>query len=182
MEQVSDILNAYSTKGQHVAVFGERGVGKTSIANILAEALAARPGAARPTSVRVGCTAGDIYQDIWIAIFKKLGIEHAPADLLQPEHVRQTLDTLDNPTLVVVNEFDRLSDQATATLFADTIKLLSDEPTMATILLVGVADSIDGLVTDHKSVGRRSSPSADTENVQRGNSKVLSRRVRSVSN
>lgn len=154
MEQVSDILNAYSTKGQHVALFGERGVGKTSIANILAEALAARPGSPRPTSVRVGCTAGDIYEDIWRAVFKKLGIEHEPVELLQPEHVRQLLETLDTPTLVVVDEFDRLADSQTATLFADTIKLLSDEPTKATILLVGVADSIDQLMGDHKSVGR----------------------------
>jgi Cdc6-like AAA superfamily ATPase len=154
LEQVGDILNAYSTKGLHVALFGERGVGKTSIANILAEALATRPGATRPTSVRVGCTAGDIYQDVWVSAFKKLGID-APADeLLQPEHVRDILSNLDTPTLVVLDEFDRLADQQTATLFADTIKLLSDEPTPATILLVGVADSIDGLVADHKSVGR----------------------------
>jgi Cdc6-like AAA superfamily ATPase len=154
LEQVSDILNAYSTKGLHVALFGERGVGKTSIANILAEALGTRPGATRPTSVRVGCTAGDLYQDIWISAFKKLGIEQPTEELLQPEHVRAILANLDTPTLVVIDEFDRLSDQQTATLFADTIKLLSDEPTPATVLLVGVADSLDGLVADHKSVGR----------------------------
>jgi energy-coupling factor transporter ATP-binding protein EcfA2 len=153
MEQVSDVLNAYQAKGQHVALFGERGVGKTSIANILAEALGARPGATRPTSVRVGCTAGDLYQDIWGSIFKKLGIEDHPSNLL-PEQVRQTLADLDTPTLLVIDEFDRLSDPLTSTLFADTIKLLSDEPTMATVLLVGVADSVDELVKDHKSVGR----------------------------
>lgn len=154
MEQVSDILNAYSAKGQHVALFGERGVGKTSIANIIAEALAARPGASRPTSVRVGCTAGDQYHDLWASVFKKLGIVQAADELIQPERIRQVLENLDTPTLIVVDEFDRLSDSETATLFADTIKLLSDEPTMATILLVGVADSLDELVTDHKSVGR----------------------------
>lgn len=154
MEQVGDILNAYSTKGQHVALFGERGVGKTSIANIIAEALGTRPGATRPTSVRVGCTANDIYQDLWISVFKRLGIEHSPEEFLQPDQVRQALEKLDTPTLVVLDEFDRLSNEPTANLFADTIKLLSDEPTMATILLVGVADSIDQLVADHKSVGR----------------------------
>ena len=154
MEQVSDVLNAYGAKGQHVAMFGERGVGKTSIANILADALAARPGSTRPTSVRVGCTAGDIFQDIWASVFRKLGVDHDSENLLQPDHVRRILNDLDNATLVVLDEIDRLSDSQTSTLLADTIKLLSDEPTGATLLLVGVADSVDDLVADHKSVGR----------------------------
>jgi Cdc6-like AAA superfamily ATPase len=153
-EQVSDILNAYNTRGQHVALYGERGVGKTSIANILAEALAARPGASRPTSVRVGCTSTDLYHEVWMSIFKKIGMEHDLAEGLQPEQVRERLAALEHSTLIIVDEFDRIRDQETTTLFADTIKLLSDEPTQATILLVGVADSIDGLVADHKSVGR----------------------------
>lgn len=154
IEQISDILNAYNTRGQHVALYGERGVGKTSIANILADALAARPGSTRPTSVRVGCTTGDIYPDLWSSIFKKIGIEHDLEDLVQPEQVRAHLATLDAPTLIIVDEFDRLKEEQTTALFADTIKLLSDEPTRATMLLVGVADSIDDMVRDHKSVSR----------------------------
>jgi Cdc6-like AAA superfamily ATPase len=153
-EQVSDILGAFHSRGQHVALYGERGVGKTSIANILADALAARPGSTRPTSVRMGCTSGNKYQDLWVSILKKLGIEHDKYEELQPEDVRAYLETLDYPTLIVVDEFDRLADADTATLFADTIKLLSDEPTNATILIVGVGDSIDDLVADHKSVSR----------------------------
>lgn len=154
MEQVSDILNAYNTRGMHVVMYGERGVGKTSIANILADALAARPGARRPTSVRVGCSTTDTYHDIWSTIFKKLGMEQHPAEFLMPEQVREHLEALDTTTLIIVDEFDRLKDVESATLFADTIKLLSDEPTRATILIVGVADSVDELVHDHKSVGR----------------------------
>jgi Cdc6-like AAA superfamily ATPase len=153
-EQMSDILNAYKTRGQHVALYGERGVGKTSIANILADALAARPGATRPTSVRVGCSSSDLYHEIWMSIFKKIGIEHNLADVLQPEQVREQISSLEHPTLIVIDEFDRIRDQETKSLFADTIKLLSDEPTKATILMVGVADAIDGLIADHKSIGR----------------------------
>ena len=154
LEQVGDILNAYNTRGLHVVLYGERGVGKTSIANILADALAQRPGASRPTSVRVGCTSGDVYEDIWNSIFKKIGIAPDRDGLFQPETVRELLETLDTPTLVVIDEFDRIKDMETATMLADTIKLLSDEPTQATILLVGVADKIDDLVEDHKSITR----------------------------
>jgi Cdc6-like AAA superfamily ATPase len=154
IEQVGDILGAFNTRGQHVALYGERGVGKTSIANILADALATRPGSTRPTSVRVGCTSGNKYQDLWVSILKKLGIDLEVYTPLQPEDVREHLATLHDPTLIVVDEFDRLTDVETSTLFADTIKLLSDEPTQATVLLVGVGDSIDDLVYDHKSVAR----------------------------
>jgi Cdc6-like AAA superfamily ATPase len=153
-EQVSDILGALNTRGLHVALYGERGVGKTSIANILADALEARPGSTRPTSVRVGCTFQNKYQDLWVSILKKLGVEHEKYDPLQPETVREYLDSLESPTLIVVDEFDRLTDVDTSTLFADTIKILSDEPTKATLLIVGVGDSIDDLVEDHQSVGR----------------------------
>jgi Cdc6-like AAA superfamily ATPase len=154
IEQVSDILSALNTRGQHVVLYGERGVGKTSLANILADALAARPGAKRPASVRVGCTSGSNYHELWMALFKKLGIDHDQYDELDPEKVRSHLATLETSTLIVVDELDRLKDDNHATMFADTIKLLSDEPTEATILLVGVADSIDDLVKDHKSVAR----------------------------
>lgn len=155
LEQVSDILHAYNTRGQHVAMYGERGVGKTSIANILADALAARPGASKPASARVGCTSKDTYQSIWLALFKKLGIEvDDPYEEIHPEHVRERLSGVEWPTLIVLDEFDRLNDVQSLSSFADTVKLLSDEPTEATILLVGVADSIDELVGDHKSVGR----------------------------
>jgi MoxR-like ATPase len=36
-EQVADVINAVNQRSQHVVLFGERGVGKTSLANVLGE-------------------------------------------------------------------------------------------------------------------------------------------------
>ncbi len=154
LEQVGDILSAFQTKGQHIALYGERGVGKTSIANVVADAVAARPNARRPFCARIGCSSSDDYQSIWETVFKKLKLEH-DGEPIHPEYVRTQLSLLDGWTLIVLDEFDRLTSNFGATsLFADTIKLLSDDPVNATILIVGVADSIDELVEDHRSVGR----------------------------
>ena len=56
--------------------------------------------------------------------------------------------------VVFVDEFDRLADHAARTLFADTIKILSDQLVAATIVLVGVADDVDELIREHGSVER----------------------------
>jgi Cdc6-like AAA superfamily ATPase len=53
----------------------------------------------------------------------------------------------------VIDEFDRL-DTDTRRAFADCIKSLSDYNVRATVLLVGVADSVDQLIAEHQSVQR----------------------------
>lgn len=152
-EQVGDVLSAYTTKGQHVALYGERGVGKTSIASILAEALGSVPLSTKPASTRVACSTSDNFQTVWETIFKKLEIK-TKGEVLRPQVVKDYLDELEHPTLVVIDELDRLDDDEGLSVLADTIKLLADEPCLATIVIVGVADTIDDLVGDHQSIGR----------------------------
>ncbi len=54
---------------------------------------------------------------------------------------------------MIVDEFDRLEPKVRR-VFADLIKTLSDHVTPATIVLVGVAESVDGLLEDHHSISR----------------------------
>ena len=63
---------------------------------------------------------------------------------------------LDNPTVVVViDEFDQIVDEGTdPSLFASTIKNLSDNLSHSTLILVGVADTVDELIEDHGSIDR----------------------------
>jgi hypothetical protein len=56
--------------------------------------------------------------------------------------------------VIVFDEFDRLTDKKITTTMADTIKTLSDYSVPSTILLIGVADSVDGLVEGHQSIER----------------------------
>lgn len=56
--------------------------------------------------------------------------------------------------LFIIDEVDRIKDKITTTLLADTIKALSDHATDATLVLVGVAESVDTLIAEHESVQR----------------------------
>ena len=56
--------------------------------------------------------------------------------------------------IVIIDEFDRITNPDNQGLFADTIKVLSDHAVNATTILVGVADSVDDLIKEHHSVER----------------------------
>jgi hypothetical protein len=57
-------------------------------------------------------------------------------------------------TVFVFDEIDQIKDKKTPGLMAATIKNLSDHAADTTIVLVGVADSVDALIAEHASVER----------------------------
>src|SRR5437868_76509 len=70
--QVIACMNALFQKGLHVALFGERGVGKTSLAKVL-PALIRDSQLPRLDAVRVDCNTNDDYRSIWRKVFRELG-------------------------------------------------------------------------------------------------------------
>ena len=78
----------------------------------------------------------------------------ADFDGTDPNDVRLMVQSFPNSSVVIIDEFDRIPSGETRRLMADTIKLFSDTGTRATIVLVGVADSISELVTEHASISR----------------------------
>jgi Cdc6-like AAA superfamily ATPase len=158
MEQVLDVINTVGQRGQHVMLYGERGVGKTSLANVLSDIFADNELAAL-RSVGVNCQTNDTYASVWTNIFRELewdgnGGWDSAVIPSEPEHVRHALQRLDSRTLIVIDELDRLEDQETLSLLSDTIKSLSDHSVPVTLVLVGVADSVDDLIGDHQSIAR----------------------------
>lgn len=158
--QILDVINAVGQRGQHVVLYGERGVGKTSLANVLSDIFADQ--ALRQfRSAKVNCTTDDNYVALWRKVFRELELPD-PSDegdwrnaRPTPEDVRWALQRIDGPQpLIVIDELDRLEDDDGLSLLADTIKTLSDNSVPATLVLVGVADSIEQLVGDHRSVER----------------------------
>lgn len=75
---------------------------------------------------------------------------------LSPETVGRVLHVISSklPLLVVIDEFDRIGDFGSTQLFADLIKTISDDLLPCTLVLVGVADDVDGLIAGHRSVER----------------------------
>jgi Cdc6-like AAA superfamily ATPase len=170
LSQLEEVFEAISQRGQHVIIFGERGVGKTSLANVVTAMFAM----ANTYSVKVNCDTNDSFSSIWRKSFREIEFtERVPgmgfvndsservttldrfvSDDVSPEDVRYLLQRLNRPSVFVIDEADRISDKGVLGLLADTIKALSDHSTPATVILVGVADNVQELISEHLSVER----------------------------
>lgn len=154
VEQLRDLINAVNQRGQHAIIFGERGVGKTSLANTFTLFMH-RP-ATSATAKRINCDGVASFQSLWRKVFEELELSIAVGKDTGPDDIRRSLAALSAATrpIIVLDEFDRLAPGKTAGLIADTVKSLSDHSANATIVLVGVADSVSELLRGHASVGR----------------------------
>jgi Cdc6-like AAA superfamily ATPase len=171
IELVKDVIRGINQRGQHVILYGERGVGKTSLANVMKEFL--EKGV---SVVKVNCDTQDKYKSLWqkvlreiVLVTKSKGAGFVQSDTreyisldsfvqgkeeIHPEDVRCLLDFYQGLLVIIIDEVDRIDDKQTTTLMADTIKTLSDHSSTSTIILVGVADSVDELIAEHLSIER----------------------------
>lgn len=169
--QLRQVIDTIHQRGQHAIIFGERGLGKTSLAKMLSSFLQTAT-----VAPHVVCDGTDNYSTLWRKIFSEIEVSkrtgrarlrtepandfYGAADTLPaeitPDVVRRMLSTLGSQVLlvVIIDEFDRLADAGVRGLFADTIKMLSDYAVPATLVLVGVADTVDELIVEHQSVER----------------------------
>lgn len=180
-KQLERVLQEIASRGRHVVIFGERGVGKTSLARNLVEVC--RGGQIQTLAGgTVNCSAGDTFASVWRRAFEDLhfqqtsqgiGLQPEPtttthsasaivgslvapsgeARELEPEDVRRVLSFF-QPSMLVIDEVDRIRDAAFSGLMADTLKSLSDHLVNTTIILIGVADSVDHLIAEHASIER----------------------------
>lgn len=172
-EQLGELFAVQAQPGQHAVIYGERGVGKTSLVSVTAEMLRS----SNVLNARATCDTSDDFASVWRKVLGEIvfrtpshGIGFAPVTDEQvqsasrllgdgsvtPYDVRRVLQevTKQREIVVFVDEFDRLKEPAARTLFADTIKTLSDQLVGATIVIVGVADDVDELIREHGSVER----------------------------
>jgi Cdc6-like AAA superfamily ATPase len=155
MAQLTDVIRAVNMSGQHVGLYGERGVGKTSLANVLHEVFerAAEKGY---RAVLVNCTTDDDFRTIWRSVFMDLGlnVDEFDYETYTPEGVRRVIEQYSERALIVLDELDRLENNEALTALADTIKTFSDHAVPSTIVLVGVARSLGQLIGEHESIVR----------------------------
>ncbi len=172
-DQIAELFSAVAQPGQHAVVYGERGVGKTSLSAVVAELLAS----SGVLTARTTCDSGDDFSSVWrkalgeIALHSEsrgIGFAATTTDVatpasavfgeavVTPHAVARGLEALarTRPLAIFLDEFDRLSNPEDRALFTDTIKQLSDDAAPATLVLVGVADTIDELLREHRSIER----------------------------
>ncbi|WP_437276680.1 AAA family ATPase [Sorangium sp. So ce375] len=171
LKQLRKTLDAIGAKGQHVVLYGERGVGKTSLASTVTHILS---GPSKIMSVRQNCHEGDTYGRIWKRAFStvtltvtkpRIGFSNdviqevktlasSLSDEPEPDEVIMALRQIDAKIVFIFDEFDQIADKRVSNAFAETIKALSDYAVSSTIVLVGVGDSVDALIASHASVER----------------------------
>jgi conflict system STAND superfamily ATPase len=166
-------VDAVHTEGLHLVVFGDRGTGKTSLARVLAYTVQQPDEELGVRAIFVSCTPGDTYSSIWRKVFQEVYVAQRQLGFTQeavapivgrlevaeaidnPNDVRHFVRSLPNPAVIVIDEFESvLDDEETNRLMASTIKLFADTGLHSTIVLVGVADSIENLFTEHHSIAR----------------------------
>lgn len=161
--QIDRVIQAIFQRGQHAIIFGERGVGKTSLANIIYD-LMVLAGKSEFQVAKHTCGAEVTFASMWRSIFKQLTVVRSYSDQLSldallpddvgSEDIRETFQSADSPSIIIIDEVDRIAETDTAVLLADTIKSLSDNSINTTLVLVGVADSVDQLIAEHQSIER----------------------------
>jgi Cdc6-like AAA superfamily ATPase len=171
-EQIRTLMDVVNGRGEHAVIYGERGVGKTSLAGVGA-LIVSRPDL---LAVKVNCAEKDTFETIWKKALSRITFmqtRQTAGFTPEVEQVaRSAADRLPaNPSshdvemaissvaevielAVFIDEFDRVVDPEVHAKMADAIKTFSDQGLRVTVVLVGVADDVGQLIAEHESIER----------------------------
>lgn len=166
-QQAAKIVDAIGERGRHIVMYGERGVGKSSMAQIIPFFIPRSPQKIR--HIRVQAFPGDTFSIIAKRIFSKVhfeddlgeGVRAYTVAQFYPENV--TIDDFLNEMsffkeaeipIIVIDEFNEVDDEDTSITIANILKSLSDDRHNVTIIIVGVAGDIIDLFGRHESIER----------------------------
>lgn len=188
-EQLNLIEQSLFMDGRHIFIYGDRGVGKSS----LARTAAYRYQSSENVPIEYGCyedttffqavedmvrkvirnseakfkkeisrTVGFNAKFVKYELTKKTG-----EDELKPvvESMNQAVDLVSfvgrihsEKPIIVIDEFDRISDGKQRALFAEFLKHLGDQNVNVKLVFTGVGTSLDELLGAHKSSVRQLTP------------------------
>lgn len=177
-DEVSRILECIGTKGMHLLLYGDRGVGKTSLSHFTCKTLLSKYNTQK-YYVKI-CDRGDSFVSIIKSLFDDLNIKCIVKDskswrfsilgnLLtltnggNKEYI--TYDDINSPSWVakkihllsgifLIDEVDVLKNKEDKEKLAELIKHLSDYHSKFTIFIVGISKTASDLIGGHPSVQR----------------------------
>jgi hypothetical protein len=168
---LTQLIRALEDERLHIVVYGERGLGKTSLLHVLTQA--ARD--ARYLVVYVTCGVGSNFDDVLRTAAENIPLlfhsDYGPtapeaergdsfASLLGPDAitVRGASDLLGKITgtrvLVVLDEFDRAESDRFRRSIVELVKSLSDRAVRVQFVIAGVAANFNELVTNVPAIQR----------------------------
>ena len=180
IEIIDRISQELEAPGRHVAIYGERGVGKTSLATLLSFFTSFSPERVRI----VRCDADSTFETIFTEFLERFGLDLA-VDRVERESAarlafgslgsgeRRRREQLRRPrqsleigkarvlhafeeaeSLLIVDEYDRVTDSTTHRRLAELVKAFSDSRSSSKLVIVGVAENLDQLIGEHPSLSR----------------------------
>ncbi len=182
---LASLIGAIEQQRAHVVLYGERGIGKTSLIHVFAETARA----ARYLVLYGSCGVEARFDDMFRTFASEIPLlyhnavsptadegEHnrSFADLLDEGHIdpRELADLFQKivgtRVILVLDEYDRVADPAFRRNVAELIKNLSDRAARVQLVLTGVASNLDELIGFTPSirrniVGLAVGPMADAE-------------------
>jgi len=169
-DQIRAVVDTLRARGLHVAIYGERGVGKTSLASIIQDFL----GEVQLVVSRVNCVQQDTFDSTIRRVLENIDvvrprpgigftpmstdeptslIDMLPVGRVSPDAAAAFVSRIPGVPILIFDEFDRLRPSQTAA-FADFIKSLSDRGADSKVVVVGVAEDINALIESHASIER----------------------------
>lgn len=156
-------------RGRHAIIFGEKGVGKTSLAAVFHKDLNvvnhdSKIATRQVVDVHINADTKDSFDSLWRKVFRRVrragSLLTADIDYIgpiEPDHVLLEMDRFspNQMPIIIIDEYNRIEDEECRVLITDTIKGLALSKRNPTIILVGVADNILHLVHDHQSIAGR---------------------------
>ncbi len=168
--QMQRIISAIEEERAHIVLYGERGSGKTSLANIIAS----KAEEAGYFVVKFACSSELSFEDLFRSFLRRIpsaflaegvgatsraGIDNfeallSPGEIGIAELVGVFGRLHDKHVILVIDEYDRVTNETTRNKLAELIKNMSDASVPVTILLIGVAEDVDALLGKHPSLQR----------------------------
>lgn len=165
--QLQNLLDAVSERGRHAVIYGVPGAGKTSLAQTVQFFVPRNT--SRIKFIRKAAFSTDTYSSIWSDIFREMKFkvdigdglkEYVVSDMytngVSPGDVVRELAFFNENDIpiIVIDEFNLVATKECSRQMAETIKAVSDASLKATIMIVGISDTVADLIDGHASIAR----------------------------
>jgi len=160
--EVSRMMNAVRDPAKHILLYGERGLGKTSLSNTFwrKDRTFDHP----ILAARVQAYPFDDFSSLWSraleefrTVFRIYSTEiRSDFAHVSPDIVRREFEKIPPHlgAIMIVDEFDLMRAPEARELTANLLKSLHDHAINVTVLLIGVAEDVEGLLINHQSLRR----------------------------